>query len=311
MRPQNVLVTGAAGFLGSALCTRLSTLGASITGVGRSAQPEGFSGAWVQCELTDQAAVQALVAETQPSIVFHLAGRTLGDQGKEAVWPTLRDNLLATLPLLVALVGTGCRRVVLTASLRDPEGGSEPVPLSPYAAAKAASSAYGRMFHRLYELPVVIARPFMVYGPGRQDMSKLVPYVASRLVAGDEAALSSGEAAFDFVFVDDVVEGLLALATKDGLEGKTVDLGTGHLTSVADVARTIAQRLGKTRLVTLGAVPDRRFEPQRVADVESVAALTQWRAQVPLQAGIDRFLAWYTGAPGVPGANDAPRSVRA
>jgi nucleoside-diphosphate-sugar epimerase len=291
MEADNILVTGAAGFLGSALCARLSAVkGMRVTGVGRSPPPEGFGAAWLTCDLTDPSAVEALVARTQPTLVFHLAGRTLGAQGKEAVWPNLRDNLLATVPLLSALTGTRCRRLVLTASLRDPE--SDAVPTSPYAAAKAASSAYARMFHQLYRLPVVIARPFMVYGPGRQDMSKLVPFVASRLLSGQDASLSSGKDAFDFVFIDDVVEGLSALAATAGLEGRTIDLGTGRLTSVAEVATTIAQRLGRRPLLKLGALPDRLFEPQRAADVEATAALTGWRARIALPAGIDRFLAW-------------------
>jgi nucleoside-diphosphate-sugar epimerase len=297
MNAESILVTGAAGFLGSALCMRLAAAqGARVTGAGRSARPAGFGAEWVTCDLADQAAVDALIEQTQPTVVFHLAGRTLGAQGKEAVWPNLRDNLLATVPLLSALTGTRCRRVVLTASLRDPDFDTDEVPTSPYAAAKAASSAYARMFHRLYQLPVVIARPFMVYGPGRQDMSKLVPFVASRLLAGQDASLSSGKDAFDFVFIDDVVEGLLTLASKDGLEGGTIDLGTGRLTSVAQVATGIADRLGKKHLLKLGALPDRRFEPQRSADVEGTAAMTGWRARTALPVGIDRFLAWYASA---------------
>jgi nucleoside-diphosphate-sugar epimerase len=65
-------------------------------------------------------------------------------------------------------------------------------------------------------------------------MTKLMPYVASRLGSGKEVLFSSGEAAFDFVFIDDVVDGLLALAVNDGLEGQTLDLGTRKLTTVAD-----------------------------------------------------------------------------
>lgn len=292
---QRVLVTGAAGFIGGTLCSRLSASDALVTGVGRGKRPDGFVGEWVVCELTDQEAVQMLVAQVKPTFVFHLAGRTLGDQGEEAIWPTLRDNLLATLPMLSSLIGRNCKRVIMTASLRDPEGISEPVPTSPYAASKSASSAYGRMFHRLYRLPVVIARPFMVYGPGRQDMNKLVPYVASRISAGNIAAISSGEAAFDFVYVDDVVDGLLALACVDGLEGRTIDLGTGRLVTVAQVAKAMARELGSPHLLSLGAVPDRRFEPELAANVELTAALTRWRAKVSLETGIERFMAWYKG----------------
>jgi len=118
LRGRDVLVTGAAGFIGNALCARLTALGARVTGCGRSAPPQGFAGTWVRCDLTDLKAVQSLLAGCRPGLVFHMAGRTLGDQGKDAVWPTLRDNLLATVPLLVGLAGSDCRRIVVTASAR-------------------------------------------------------------------------------------------------------------------------------------------------------------------------------------------------
>lgn len=300
LHARNILVTGAAGFIGAALCARLDALGAHVVGTGRGKPPPGFRGTWLQCELTDAAAVEGLVALSEPDFVFHLAGLTLGDQGTQAVWPNLRDNLLATVPLLLALTGTRCRRLVLTASLRDPEIATEPLPLSPYAAAKTASSAYARMFHQLYQLPVAIARLFMVYGPGPQDMDKLVPHVASRLAADLPAALSTGEARFDFVFIDDVVEGLLALATAQGVEGRTLDFGTGQLASIAEVAQTLARHLGKPDLLKFGALPDRRFEPLRAADTELTAALTGWRAKVPLAVGLERFLAWHEQQSAVP-----------
>jgi len=295
----NVLVTGAAGFIGTALCSALSKLGACVIGAGRSESPPGFPGRWVRCDLCEPASVEGLLSGTGPAYVFHMAGRTLGQQGREAVWPNLRDNLLGTVTLLLALSQTPCRRVVMTGSLREPAGSGDDTPSSPYAAAKAAGCAYARMFHRLYGLPVVIARLYMVYGPGPQDMTKLVPYVASRLAGGKEVLLSSGEAAFDFVFIDDVVDGLIALAMNDGLEGQTLDLGTGKLTSVTDVAHIVATRMGAgADALRLGAMPDRRFEPIRKADTATTERLTGWRARTPLTDGIDQFVRWHAALGG-------------
>lgn len=292
LRGARVLVTGAGGFLGRSVCRRLAALGASVTGVGRSITPHGFEGAWLTCDLSDAEAVRTLIASCKPSHVLHLAGITLGQQDVSAVWPNFRANCLTTIALLTALTPSDCQRVVLTGSLREPMGEAEPLPTSPYAAAKFASSAYGRMFQRLYGLPVVIGRVFMVYGPGRQDMTKLVPYVTSTLLEGRPAALSGGKPAFDWVYIDDVVDALLLLATAEGLEGSTLDIGTGRLVSVADVARAIAQRLGRPELLNFAAVPDRAFEPERAADVSTMAARTGWVSSVSLEEGIDRVVRW-------------------
>lgn len=288
-----VLVTGAGGYIGRALCARLAFLGSSLTGVGRSAAPPGFAGRWIRCDLTDWAAVSALVAECRAAWVFHLAGCTIGDQGIDAAWPTLRDNVLGTVPLLAAVSKTGCDRIVLTASLRDPDPALGAVPLSPYSASKAASSSYARMFHKLHGLPLVLARLFMVYGPGLQDPKRIVPYVTAQLAAGAEARISSGVAAFDFVFIDDVVDALLACAVAEDVIGQTLDVGSGVLTSIVDVATMVADLMGRRDLLHAGAIPDRRFERARDADVEGMAARTGWRAQVALREGLTRYIEWH------------------
>jgi len=76
---------------------------------------------------------------------------------------------------LLTVANIGCRRIVLLASLEEP-GHTDAAPASPYAAAKWTSGTYGRMFHKLYQTPVVLVRPFMTYGP-RQDVRKIIPSV--------------------------------------------------------------------------------------------------------------------------------------
>ena len=90
------------------------------------------------------------------------------------------------------------------------------------------------MFHALYHTPVTILRLFMVYGPGQQDLSKLVPYVTLSLLKGEMPRVSSGMREVDWIYVDDVAAGYLAAATATGVEGSTmcpavirVDTGTG------------------------------------------------------------------------------------
>ena len=103
---------------------------------------------------------------------------------------------------------------------------------SPYAAAKWAAAGYGRMFHSLYDTPVVILRPFMTYGPG-QASTKLIPAVTLALLRASGPRLSSGRHRSDWVYISDVIEGFVAAATVPGIEGKTIDLGSGTLTRSA------------------------------------------------------------------------------
>lgn len=114
--------------------------------------------------------------QVRPGLVFHLASHVSGSRGLDAVLPTLQANFLSTVNVLLAAAEVGCKRIVRAGSLEEPDGEDpEPVPVSPYAAAKFTANTYDRMFHSLHGLPVVTLRIFMVHGPGQRDETKLVP----------------------------------------------------------------------------------------------------------------------------------------
>jgi nucleoside-diphosphate-sugar epimerase len=292
---KTALVTGASGFIGAATARRLRDAGAIVHGVFRRAQPEKEACTrWWQADLSDIAQVRALVAAVEPDIVFHLASLVSGDRGLDRVLPMLHANLLAAVNLLVATTERPPERLVLAGSLEEPQPDSAwAVPASPYAAAKLAAGAYARMCHALYGTPAVCLRLFMVYGPAQPDLSKLVPYVTLSLLRGEAPALSSGARPVDWVYVDDVVEALLAAAVTDGVEGRTLDVGSGELVTVRGVVERIARLVGTGITPGFGAVPARAFEQVRVADVAETAACLGWRARTPLEEGLARTVDWY------------------
>lgn len=286
-------VTGAGGFIGTALCRTLSAHGAEVHGCGRK-RPDALQVAhWHDCDVTDAARVDQLFASVRPDVVFHLASRVTGSRSVDLVLPILRDNLLGTVHVLAAAVKHGSPRVLCLGSLQEPDMEPRAAPNSPYGAAKFAANAYARMYAEVFSLPVSIARPFMVYGPGQSDLTKLVPYVATQLLSGKQAQLSSGEQTFDWVYVDDVVDALLATVATPLTTGKTVDIGCGVLTAVKEVATGIARRLQQPQDLRLGAIPDRRMEQTRCSDVEATARLIGWRPRVSLEQGLDATVEWY------------------
>jgi nucleoside-diphosphate-sugar epimerase len=275
-----VLVTGATGFIGTALYHRLRTAGAETHVVLRPV-----------CDVTNSERVAMVMQAIRPQVVYHLAAMVTGSQDRSLILPMLQTNFLGFVNVALAAAEAGCERIITAGSLVEPE--AEEAPASPYAAAKGAASLYARMFAQLHGMPVTIARLHMVYGPGQLDYSKLVPHVIRGLLAGKPVELSSGRQAFDWVYVEDVVEGLLRMATAPGLEGLTVEIGTGSLTAVADIARELARRLGAPDLLRFGALPDRKFEPTRTANVGRTQHQLGWRPQVDVQAGLDATAEWY------------------
>jgi nucleoside-diphosphate-sugar epimerase len=290
-----VLVTGATGFIGGHLCRRLAADGVEVHAVSRrQRQSDDGIERWWQCDLADEAATLELVRECQPDTVFHLASHVYGSRDVSLVLPTLRDNLQSTVNLLLAAHEVGCRRIVLAGSMEEPTAVAEvAIPSSPYAAAKWAASGYARFFHALYGTPVVIARIFMVYGPDQKDLKKLIPYVTLSLLGGEAPSLTSGTRQVDWIYVDDVVQGLVALAASPGIGGSTLDLGSGETASVREVVEEIHAIIASADPPTFGDVADRPMEQIRVASIHATHARTGWRPRTSLREGLEKTVSWY------------------
>lgn len=293
---RRVLVTGAAGFIGSSLCRRLSETGARVHATSRAPDASLDNLSWRSCDLANHDAAMDLFRSVRPEIVLHLAGHVSGARATEAVLPTLRGNLASTVHVLLAAQEHGCERVVLTGSLEEPEPGPGmgwPVPSSPYAASKLASSAYGRMFAALFGLPVVVLRVFMVYGPGQRDESKLVPYVITSLLRGERPRLGSGAREVDWIYIDDVVQAFMDAAVGAGLKGVTLDVGSGALMPVREMVARLYRALAPDVTPEFGAIPDRPMEQIRVARVEETRRQLGWSPGIDLDEGIRRTIDWY------------------
>lgn len=290
---RRVLVTGASGFLGAALVDRLLAAGANVQCVSRHRVPAG-GGTWHQVALGDVEATTRMVATARPEVVFHLAGATSAARDLDLVAPMLHANLAATVGLLAALVPIGPHRVVLAGSLEAPAPTDpETVPTSPYAMAKWASQGYGRMFHQLYELPVTSLRLAMVYGPGQRDRHKLIPYVIGCLLEGSAPELTSGTRMVDWIYIDDVVEALLAAAVAPQAPGAVLDIGCGSTVSVAEVVEALSRTIRPGAELRYGARPDRRAETGWAADISAAARVLGWHPTVDLDVGLARTVRWY------------------
>lgn len=288
---RRVLVTGGHGFLGLHLCGRLLELGAEVHATTRRRSPSPSAGVqWSSPDLEDYDTVRGWLASLRPDLIYHLSGTVTADPGRELVLPTFRSLLMSTVHLLSAVAEREDSRIVLAASLTEPQGADpDASPSSPYAAAKWSASAYARMFHRLYGTAVVMTRPFMTYGPG-QDSGKLIPHVVRCLLREEAPKLSTGRQEMDWIFVDDVVEGLILSGTVKGIEGRSFDLGTGSVLSVRAVVEEIVKAIEPRVQPTFGALPDRPLEPPRRADTETAWTELGWRPETPLASGVAKTI---------------------
>jgi nucleoside-diphosphate-sugar epimerase len=142
------------------------------------------------------------------------------------------------------------------------------------------------MYWRAWGLPVVTVRLFQVYGPGQAEQS-LIPATIRAALAGEDFGMTLGEQERDFVYVQDVVDGMLATAKAAGIEGTSLDVGTGTGRAIRHVVERIWQLTDATGRIQLGALSYRPGEAMRlVADADRTAQLTGWRASTPLGEGL-------------------------
>ncbi len=276
-----VLVTGGAGFIGSALVRHLVRAGArrvvcldaltyagSRLNVAKVADVEGEDGtprlAVVHADVRDRAALDAALAEHRPSVVFHLAAETHVDRSIDGPLAFVHTNVTGTATLLEAArahwaaLGSDARAAFRFVHVSTDEVygalGAEGAfteatpydPSSPYSASKAASDHLARAWHRTYGLPVVVTNCSNNYGP-YQYPEKLLPVTVLRALRGEALAVDgSGANVRDWLHVDDHVAALCRVA-EAGRVGQTYNVGGGAERTTLDVVRAVCARLDAVR----------------------------------------------------------------
>lgn len=297
------LITGAAGFVGQHLVRRVAETGARIyAGVATDEKPERVARLPAQVrrltfDLRNAVDVHASVAEAAPHVVFHLAAVGATNPGVDPHL-ALAVNAGGALNLLEALRKRASehghlRRVVLVGTCyeygrREAFEGLDP--FTAYAASKVAAWAFGRTYWRAYGLPIVTVRPFQIYGPGQPDHT-LIPAAIRAALAGADFPMTPGEQERDFIYVDDIIHGFLAAARAPGVEGQSLDLGTGQAHTLRQVVEYVWAMTGAQGQMLPGALPYRPGDVMHlVADADRTARLTGWRARVGLEQGLNRTI---------------------
>jgi nucleoside-diphosphate-sugar epimerase len=135
----------------------------------------------------------------------------------------------------------------------------------------------------------------MTYGPG-QSSKKIIPYCINSFSRGVPVKISSPHRKVDWIYIDDVIRGLLAVALTPGLEGHSVDLGSGELIEIQEVVRRI-QRIMKSDVpVEFGGLPERNWEQVRCSDSSKTFNQIAWRPRVTLDSGLESTVRFFAEA---------------
>ncbi|MDE2005912.1 MAG: GDP-mannose 4,6-dehydratase [Rhodospirillales bacterium] len=301
-----ILLTGAAGFIGSHLAEALVAAGARVTCLIRYNYASSLGNLALlpeaaQAKLDIQAGTVedsdfVLRAMEGHDIVLHLAALIAIPYSYVAPRSYVRTNVEGTLNVLEAARRLGVRRVVHT-STSEVYGTARYTPIdeahplqgqSPYSASKIGADKIAESYWRSFATPVVTLRPFNTYGP-RQSARAFIPTIVIQALERDVVKLGALDPMRDMTYVADTVDGFLRAATADGIEGETINLGTGETHSIGDFATRILGLMGsKARIETEAARarPSNSEVMKLVSDNSLARARLGWAPRTSLDDGL-------------------------
>ena len=309
------VVTGGAGFIGSALVDRLVARGDDVliiddlsTGSADNlADARAGGSGTVELAVADigETGAAELVAGHRPDVVFHLAAQADVRLSVDAPVADARTNVIGLLRVLDGALAGGARKVVFASSGGTIYGEADPAllpfdedtpqrPLSPYGVAKLAGGLYLDVYGALHGLAGTTLALANVYGP-RQDPNGeagVVAIFAGRLLSGRPCIVfGAGEQIRDFVYVADVADALLAAAER--ADGQLLNIGTGVGTSVNDLYRTMAAIVGGPDDPERGSARPGELD-RSVLDATRAAGELGWRPVTGLDDGLQATLDWFS-----------------
>jgi GDP-4-dehydro-6-deoxy-D-mannose reductase len=304
------LITGVGGFVGRHLLRHLRDAGDEVCGVGRSDAVKALEYAHVvQTDLSEAAAVERLVRETQPEAVYHLAAQSSPAESVANPWGTICNNLQGQLNVFEALLSAGVRPRVLVVGSSDEYGQVRPEdvpthenaplrPITPYAVSKVGQDMMGFQYFAQHGIAAVRVRPFNHTGPGH-DARFVIPSFARQLAEIEaglrEPVLRVGnlDVARDFTDARDMVRAY-RLALIEGVPGDVYNIGSGRAVLLSEIVDDLAA-LCRVR-VEIQTDPARWRKadiPHQQADTRKFMALTGWRPSIPWHTTLrDTFEYW-------------------
>jgi NAD dependent epimerase/dehydratase len=309
---KRILVTGAAGFIGSHLVEELLERGAIVralvhynaaSSVGnlaylRTAQQWPLDIVAGNIEDSDF----VLRAVEGMDIVLHLAALIGIPYSYVAPRSYVRTNVEGTLNILEAVRRLGARRVVHTSTSevygtarREPMDENHPLQgQSPYAASKIGADKLAESYYLSFGTPVVTLRPFNTFGP-RQSARAVIPTIITQALERQEITLGSLDPQRDLTYVGDTVDGFIRAAIRRGIEGETINLGTGETHSIGAIAARILSLIGTNKILRCdpGRMRPATSEVGKlVSDNRKARQLLGWQPCTSLDDGLQQTIAF-------------------
>jgi UDP-glucose 4-epimerase len=309
-----ILVTGGAGFIGSAVARNLLARGLEVRIVDDlskgSATIIPTEAQYVEGDIADLGVARQAFDGVE--VCFHLAAK-IGGIGYFHRYPAdiLDDNNLMLSTVFRTATEVGAKVAYVSSSMVFERAGEWPTPedaidrypppFSAYGFSKLIGEWYCRAFHEQFHTRFSIARPFNAYGPGEYPenepgLAHVIPDLIKKILDGERpiALFGDGSQTRSFTYVDDVADAIVSLGLHPEAEGEDFNIGTGAETSIRELLDLLWKACGEKGapdVVHLEALPV--DVQRRVPDVAKIRERLGWAAATPLEEGIRRTVQWY------------------
>jgi UDP-glucose 4-epimerase len=300
----NFLVTGAAGFLGSALANRLVREGHEVRGLDdlSAGDPNRLHPdvLFTRGDVTDRPKLWTLLQDVD--CIYHLAAKV--SVPESVLYPREYNiiNVGGTVSVMEAMRDVGVKRVVFTSSgavygdqnQQPLTEETPPSPGSPYAVSKLAAEHYVRTIGALWGIETVSLRVFNAYGPGQPLPAAhppVIPHFLRQTARGGTLVIhGKGDQTRDFVYLDDVVEAMVASATAPTVDRQVINIGSGIETSLRSLTQHVLEAVGSS--AEWMYMEEHDPGPSRMsADIELARSKLGYKPRVSLQEGLERMVA--------------------
>jgi nucleoside-diphosphate-sugar epimerase len=298
-----VLLTGASGFIGRHCVGPLLDRGYEVHGAGTRGAPADMPRVrWHSGDLLERGAARRLLAEIKPTHLLHLAWYVV--PGKLITSPENYEWVRASMELVQEFAAAGGKRLTTCGSGYEydwrygfcNEQLTAQAPNTVYGACKQALNLMTEALALSANLSSAWGRVFFLYGP-HEHPQRLVSSIVLSLLRGEPAKSSHGRQIRDYMHVQDVADGLVALLDSD-VRG-TVNVSSGRATQIRDIVLTLGNLLGRPELIQLGALPARANDaPMVVGDNARISTQLGWQPRFELEAGLSNTVEWWRAAQG-------------
>ncbi|MBN2318432.1 MAG: GDP-mannose 4,6-dehydratase [Acidobacteria bacterium] len=307
---KKILLTGAAGFIGSHLAERLVGQEHIVRAFVRYNSKNHWG--WLE-ELPMKGDMEVIAGDIRDydsvwramkgcDTVFHLAALIGIPYSYISPLAYIRTNIEGTYNLLESARVLGLENVIVT-STSETYGTAKYVPIdenhpllgkSPYSASKIGADQLALSYYLSFKTPMKIVRPFNTYGP-RQSARAVIPTVITQILSGAPVRLGNLAPTRDFTFVRDTADGFIAIANCPDLEGQVTNIGMNHEISIGDLAGLISRIVGRpAKIVTEEErVRPETSEVERLkCDNRKILSFTAWRPRYDLEKGLTETIDW-------------------